>query len=105
MSAHTFVLKIEDGYVSWSLRCPEDGSCRSSRVCGQCGRDVLDAETEPCYDCPKAASDGCWAQTWVGNVEAEEVMHGTVEVTFPVDCQWNGDGLEAHVLGPAPVSK
>lgn len=38
---------------------------------------------------------------WVGSALAEEVIHGTIEVAFPVHCQCDGDGLEAHVAGPA----
>lgn len=47
--------------------------------------------------------ENCWVRSWVGNAMAEEVIHGTVEVEFPVHCQWTGDGLEAHVNGPAKV--
>ncbi len=99
---HTFVLTVDDGYTRWRIICPDDGaSCGPAHLCGSCGRVVGDAEIKPCYDCPTTIPEGCWVQSWVGEAAAEEVIHGTVEVAFPVDCQWNGDGLEAHVLGDA----
>jgi hypothetical protein len=97
---HRFVLKIEDGYTTWALICPSDGSCHAATACSQCGRGFTDTEIEPCYDCPTAPPEGCWAQSWVGEQMAEETIHGTVEVEFPVVVQWTGDGLEAHVNGP-----
>lgn len=98
---HTLVLKVEDGYTSWRLICPDGGAaCGPGHTCASCGRAVGDAEVKPCYDCPTSPPEGCWAQSWVGEAMAEEVIHGTVEVSFPVDCQYNGDGFEAHVLGP-----
>jgi hypothetical protein len=104
-AAHTFVLKVEDGCLSWRLICPDDGKgCGPSNVCGSCGRAVDDPETAACYDCPSQAdvdAQLCWAQSWVGEAAADEVIHGTVEVAFPVHCQWNGDGFEAHVIGSA----
>ena len=105
IAPHRFVLKIEDGYTSWSLICPDDGSCGPANVCAACGRDYNDTEIAPCYDCKDRTRDpdGCWAQTWVGEAMAEEVIHGTVEVEFPVLCQWSGDVLEAHVAGSAEV--
>ncbi len=99
---HTFVLKVEDGYTSWRIICPDDGGpCNPAAVCGACGRSTEDTEAKPCYDCPASPAEGCWVQSWVGNLLAEEVLHGTVEVRFPVVCQWTGDALECHVNGPA----
>ena len=99
-AAHTFVLTVEDGYTKWRIICPDDGgSCGRGYTCASCGRSLQgDTETKPCYDCPTTPPVGCWVQSWVGEAAAEEVIRGTVEVRFPVDCQWNGDGLEAHVL-------
>jgi hypothetical protein len=31
---------------------------------------------------------------------AEEVIRGTVEVSFPVSCHFDGEGLVAEVTGP-----
>jgi hypothetical protein len=106
-NAHRMILKIEDGYTSWSLICPDDESCSSAHYCGSCGRSVHDGDTdsERCYDCPTKPPVGCWAQSWVGEQMAEETIHGTVEVEFPVHCQWTGDGLEAHVAGPVVAHK
>lgn len=107
MSAlHRFVLKVEDGYTSWRLICPDDDSCTPADVCGSCGRNLVEPEREPCYDCKTRVYDPegeCWAQTWVGEMMAEEVLHGTVEVSVPVNVQWTGDGLECEVAGEAEV--
>lgn len=104
MTQHTFVLKIEDGYTSWDLICPDDGSCKPAEVCGSCGRTFDDVEIARCYDCPVERPTGCWAQSWVGESMAEEVLHGTIEVKIPVTVEWNGDGLEAHIAGRATIA-
>jgi hypothetical protein len=105
MKPHRFVLKIEDGHTSWKIICPDEGkACGPATACGSCGRTIGDDEIKPCYDCPSVAdAEGCWVQSWVGEAMAEEVIYGTVEVEFPVNCEWNGDGLEAHVAGPATI--
>ena len=103
MSEHRFVLKIEDGNTSWRIICPDGAAdgCGPATACGVCGRTIGDEEIAPCYDCPTVAeAEGCWVQSWVGELTAEEVLYGTVEVEFPVACQWTGDSLEAHVAGP-----
>lgn len=102
MSGHRFVLKIEDGYTSWELICPDDGQCVSSNTCGSCGRAVGDTETDACYDCPDKSAD-CWAQSWVGSAMVDEVLRGVVTLEIPVRCEYNGDGFEAHIEGPALV--
>lgn len=106
-SAHRFVLKIEDGYTSWRVICPSDGgdNCGPAIACASCHRSYGDAEIKPCYDCELAAPDGCWVQSWVGELMAEEVLHGTVEVEFPVTCKFDGDVLEAHVAGPVVAAE
>lgn len=103
---HKFVLNIEDGHTSWDLICPDDGSCEPAGACAMCGRYLDDEEAARCYDCPtpeETAKEGCWAQSWVGEMMADEVLHGTIAVEFPVIVQWNGDGLEAHIAGSAEL--
>lgn len=103
MSGHKFVLNIEDGCTSWSLLCPEDGSCTPAISCGACGRSFEDTEVPRCYDCPTERQDGCWAQSWVGELMVDEVLHGEVTLDIPVRCEHNGDGFEAHIEGPVQV--
>lgn len=103
---HRFVLKVEDGYTSWRLICPDDESCTPADACGSCGRNLVEPERDPCYDCKTRVYDPdgeCWAQTWVGEMTAEEALHGTVEISVPVNVQWTGDGLECEVAGAAEV--
>lgn len=104
---HKFVLKLEDGYTSWTIICPDGGKeCKPASSCASCGRTIGDDEISRCYDCPTTTEvEGCWVQSWAGEMLAEEVLHGTVEIEFPVSCEWNGDGLEAHVMGPANFVK
>jgi hypothetical protein len=97
---HRVVLAFENGFgLTAKLVCPESG-CASSETCSQCGRDLRDPESKPCYDCADSAGwrDECWIKTWFDNLTPDELLDG--QVTVEIDAEWDGDHIIAHIVAP-----
>jgi len=90
---HRVVLTFNDGLYA-KLICP-DGGCKPPSFCSECGRDLHDQESEPCYDCAGAVTEECWIKTWFDNCTADELLHGSL--TVELDCEWDGDRLVATI--------
>jgi len=96
---HALKLEFGDGQFNATFVCPETG-CTPSYTCGQCGREIADAETKRCYDCPTEPA-ACWLKSW----EADGVINGCVTgvVTVPITSEWNGEYPVVKIAEAKPV--
>lgn len=101
-ASHRVVLTFANGGLTSKLVCPESG-CAEAGYCGQCGRDLHDDESTPCYDCSDPRPEGCWVKSWFDNLMAEEMLVGSVEVV--IDPAWDYDHLEAKIIGVVASEK
>lgn len=97
---HEVVISFEDGCSPTAkLICPASGEgCRPASFCPECYSAITESGCE-CCDFPP--DDGCWIKSWFDNLAAEEILHGSVRVQ--VDARWNGESIEAHIVGPTPA--
>lgn len=101
---HKVTLMLERDRVVVKLVCP-DGGCETASRCGLCGRAFDDQETACCYDCPPPGSvRECWVKSWFDNVPGDEMYDGP-DLDFtgrtlpvPIECDWDGDCLQWHVV-------
>jgi hypothetical protein len=101
---HRVVLEFDGGGISATLTCPTNGDgCHPAMSCSHCGRDYADPEATRCYDCKDADPDECWIKTWFDNESAEDLLHGSVEIS--IDAEWDMDHLVARIVDPALASE
>lgn len=88
---HRVELTIEDGYLSMKLIHPDSG-CEPPTVCA-CGRDLSDTDDTGCYDCRDGllSADSCWLSSWFDNLTPDELLHGRVSLTVPIQAEWKND--------------
>lgn len=98
-SDHALKLEFGDGQFNATVICPEKG-CKPSYACRQCGRQIDDAETARCYDCPTESAP-CWLRSWEPDGIIDECVTGTL--TVPITAAWDGEYPVVKIVDPAPV--